>query len=126
MTIDKNMFSDEQAVTATAASTNVIDFGADLGNIGDGQSVRVYAQVVVDFATLTSLTVALQTSAVEGSGYYAVLTGPTVVLADLVAGKVVLEATVPKDMLQYCRLYYTVAGSSATAGKVTAGLMPVP
>lgn len=49
MTLDKNLFSNAQAITASAASTNELKFKAGSGNIGDGQSVRVYVQVVAPF-----------------------------------------------------------------------------
>lgn len=47
MTLDKNLFSDEQVVTASAASTNEVEF-PDAGNVGDGQSVRLYVQAVTN------------------------------------------------------------------------------
>ena len=53
------MFSNKQAVTATAASTNEIDLGA----AGDaiGQELTIHVIVDTAFDKLTSLTVAVQT-----------------------------------------------------------------
>lgn len=120
MRLDKNLFSDDQAVTATAVSENIVRF-PDAGNIGDGGSVRAYAQVTTDFATLTSLQVEYQTSP-DDSTWTTVLAGEDIALADLVAGKVLLDVSVPKDATEYHRMRYVVTGSDATAGEVTAGL----
>ena len=57
---EQALFSDKQAVTADAASTNVIKVG---GNIAKGTPVEILAQVVEqDFATLTSLEIKVQTA----------------------------------------------------------------
>lgn len=118
----KNLFSDQQAVTGTAASEDVIHFEEGGGNVGDGQNLRVYAQVTEDFAMLTSLQVQLQHSDDNGS-WTTVLSGPVVPVGDLVAGKELIDVTVPKDMEAYHRLNYVVAGTNATAGKVFAGYL---
>lgn len=128
MTLDKNLFSENQAVTGTAVSDNTLRYkdtggDGDVGNIGDGQNVRVYAQVTADFATCTSIQVQLQTSA-NNSDWDTVLEGPVVPVADAVAGKVLIETNVPKGMSEYHRLNYVIAGSNATAGTVTAGYAP--
>lgn len=125
--LDRKLFSEDQAVTTTAVSDNTLRYpstgGAAVGNIGDGQNVRVYAQVTADFATCTSVKVQLQTSA-NNSDWDTVREGPVVPVADAVAGKVLFEGTVPKEMLEYHRLNYVVAGSAATAGTITAGYEP--
>ena len=51
------LFSDSQAITASAASTNVVRFG-----LGDCSYVPLLIQIMEDFATLTSLTVKVQTA----------------------------------------------------------------
>ena len=64
MILDKqNLFSEDQAITATAVSTNVIDMGTDnaLVNSPNEKDVELFVQVTADFATLTSLTVSLYT-----------------------------------------------------------------
>jgi hypothetical protein len=58
------LFSNEQAITATAASTDVVDLGANR-DIGAGEPLYVLVQVMQAFDNLTSLTIALQTSATE-------------------------------------------------------------
>ncbi len=130
-----NLFSDAQAVTASAASTNVIDLGATqtpkhaanalTRDIGKGTPIHLRAQVVTDFATLTSLTVSIETDDNEGfASAKTVIQSAAVVAADLVAGYVFPLVVVPRGTLErYVRLYYTVGGASATAGAVTAGFV---
>lgn len=130
-----NLFSDAQAVTSSAASTNVIDLGATdtpkhaanaiTRDIGKGRPIDLRIQVVTDFATLTSLTVAVQTDTVEAfSSATTVLESEAVPVASLVAGYVFPIQWVPRGTLErYVRLYYTVAGTAATAGAVTAGFV---
>lgn len=136
MILNKNLtFSEAQAVTATAISTNVIQWNATgtvpyetaamTRNLGAGSYIPILIQVVEDFATLTSLTITLETSAA------AALTSPTVLAssgavaaASLVAGYRIPSMQILPDatLLEYIGLRYTVAGSSATAGAITAAL----
>lgn len=131
-----NLFSDAQAITATAASENVIDFGTVdtpqhaanplSRDVGKGSKAFMRVQVVEDFATLTSLKVAIQVSDVEnfGSGVTTLLESEAVPAADLKAGYVFPLEQVPRGAnKRYIRLNYTVAGTNASAGKVTAGLV---
>jgi hypothetical protein len=134
----EDLFSNQQAVTASAASTNVIDLGATgipYGNaealkrdIGKGNKVPLRVQVTEDFATLTSLTITVQTSddAAFGSGVITHATTGAVAAADLVAGWSWGHDVIPyaqaAGMGRYMRLNYTVTGTAATAGKVTAGV----
>lgn len=128
-----NLFSDDQAVTATAISTNVIDLGAPdtpygaaaaiNQDIGKGAGIPVLAQVTADFATLTSLTITLETSAAAGLTSPVVLAEETVAVADLLAGKQMFNQVVPNGAaLRYLGFRYTVTGSDATAGTITAGI----
>ena len=131
----EQLFSDDQAITATAASTNVIDLGAtgtvlnapnDLKrDLGKGTPIPILIQVTEDFATLTSLTVSVQTDDDENFGTATtVLSSPAVPVADLVEGYKFPIIWVPIGVnKRYLRLNYTVAGSNATTGKVTAGIV---
>lgn len=137
MIFDKqSLFSDAQAVTVTAVSTNVIDLGATgtpnggsvalKRDLGAGGPVAMRIQVTEAFAALTSLKVTMQTSDVEnfGSGVVTVSDTAVVALADLVAGYVFQPQYVPRGAnKRYLRLNYTVAGTAASAGKITAGLV---
>ncbi len=120
-----NKFSDSQAVTASAASENVIDLGVSGRDIGVGHPACLHIEVDEDFATLTSLNVSLQTDDDEafGSAVTVVSTGE-IALADLVNGYVFAPIHLPKNIDgQYVRLYYTVTGTDATAGSITAGIV---
>lgn len=111
------LFSNQQAITATAESTNTLD----LGVAGDaiGQELTIHVVVDTTFATLTSLTVSLETSA-DDSTWTTVLSGPAIAAASLTKGANIFCVRVPQGLSRYVRLKYTVGGSNATAGKVTA------
>lgn len=118
-----NKFSSEQAVTATAASTNVVDLGVTSRDIGIGEVIPVWVGVDVDFAGLTSLQVSIQTDDAENfsSAVTVVQTG-AVLLADLKAGYEFAIQSIPKNVLgRYVRVNYTVVGTG-TAGTITAGI----
>ena len=118
-------FSDAQAVTATAASTNQVDLGASPPDLGGGVNLFAIAEVGVDFATLTSLQVSLQDSA-DNSTYADIVASPVVLLAALVSGKRMLIAPIPQNHRRYLRMNWTVGGSSATAGSVNAYIVTQP
>jgi len=129
----KQLFSDNQAVTATAVSTNVIDLGtpgtphgaaaALKYDIGKGTPIPILVQVTADFATLTSLTITLEVSAATGMTSPVVLAEETIAVADLVAGKQMFNQVLPQGAdLRYLAVRYTVTGSNATAGTITAGV----
>jgi hypothetical protein len=137
MIIDNTLvLSDHQAITASAASTNVWDtlaqgtparwisaYGRDLG---DGyMEIPLLVKVTEVFATLTSLTVDVQTDDTAAfSSATTVATSGAIGVASLTAGKeITILARVPRGVSeQYVRLYYTVAGSNATTGKVFAAV----
>lgn len=120
-----NLFSEDQAITATAASTNVVNLGSSRGDIGKGTAIPIFIGVTTAFATLTSLTVAIQTDSVENFASPKTLTEQTIALASLTAGAQFNFNVIPTGANeQYIRIYYTVTGSDATAGKITAGIVP--
>lgn len=126
MTIDRRRFCEDQAITGspgTKVSDNSIDFGS-CGNIGDGGSVRVYAQVTKAFAGGNSVQAHLQDSA-NGSAWESVLSGTVVPVAALKEGAVLLDVSVPKKMRQFHRVAFTTTGTF-TAGTVTAGYVAAP
>jgi len=129
----QQLFSDDQAVTATAISTNVVDLGvagtpygaaAALNqDKGKGTPVPILVQVTEDFATLTSLTVTVEVSAAAGLTSPVVLASEVIPVADLVAGKQTFMQCLPNGAdLRYLGVRYTVTGSNATAGTITAGV----
>lgn len=118
------LFSDDQAITATAVSTNVIDLGDKDDVFSNGKPVPILIQVTETFATLTSLQVAVQADDDEAFGSATtVVTTAAIAAATLVAGYKFVVNYVPRVSERYLRLSYTVAGSDATAGKITAGII---
>ena len=115
------LFSAAQAITATAASTNVIDTGSnkDVGKYGD---IPLLFQVVESFNTLTSLTVTVQTDDNSAFSSATDVLSLTIPLASLVQGYKSPVITLPMKLERYIRLNYTVTGTAPTAGKVTAGI----
>ncbi len=137
MILDNTLvLSDGQAITASAASTNIIDIGAAgtswgassavRRDIGIGTEIPIAVAVTQSFNTLTSLTIALQVDddAAFGSPT-TVATGPAVLLAGLTAGALItFPAELPEGSNErYIRLYYTVGGANPTLGKVTAAVV---
>ena len=119
-----DIFSDAQAITETAVSTNALNVGEFVGR---GEPIPLFIKVNTDFATLTSLTVSATFAATEGGTYYPHLSTAAVVLASLVKGYQFPMQYVPavevKD-IPWMKLLYTVGGSNATAGNITAALSP--
>lgn len=115
------LFSAAQAITATAASTNVIDTGSnkDVGKYGD---IPLLIQVVEGFNNLTSLNVTVQTDDNSAFSSAADVLSMTIPLASLVLGYKSPVITLPMKMERYIRLNYTVTGTAPTTGKVTAGI----
>jgi hypothetical protein len=138
MILDKqNLFSDDQAITASAASTNVIDIGGAGGTIpgtsttigtdkGPGEPLEVLCQVTGTFSTCTSVKVSVQTDSDEAFGTVATLLDTAAIgVSTLVAGYKFRIAIPRVGLSRYIRLYYTVAGSNAGAGStITAGFTP--
>ena len=116
-----NLFSENQAITTTAASTNVIDTGA--ANLGDVNQISLEIDVPVAFAGGTSLSVALQHSDDDTAGNFTdALRTAVIVTADLTAGKRIFKCALPYGLKRFLRLNYTVVGPM-TAGQVTAKLV---
>lgn len=123
----QTLLSDAQAITATAASTNVIDLGPIksglVRDIGKGKQIPLLIQVVETFNTLTSLTIALQVDDADTFGSAKTVWSTVVALADLKAGKVVVPEYIPRGTDErFMRLNYTVTGTAPTLGKITAGV----
>lgn len=125
MIIDRlNEFSNAQAVTASAASTNVVDLGA----AGKVEAKPFYLHIKVP-TTCTAdgaatVTFALQTDDNESfSGAVALWTSAAISKASLVAGYEVIRLALNGLALkQYLRVYYTVASGPLTAGAFDAFL----
>jgi len=129
-------FSNQQAITASAASTDYVVLGATgtpapghtvalKRDIGRGNPVEIRVQVTETFLTCDSLKVAIQTDDDTAFGSaVTVLETEAIAVASLVAGYVFNLKYIPRNTdEQNLRLYYTVAGSNATAGKVFAAVV---
>lgn len=131
MIIDKNLlFSDAQAITGTARSTNVIDMGAIAAgsNLGKGnEDVEVFVQVVTTMDSsgeAATLTVTLCTDSDETISNGTVLQSTAAIPeATLVAGYQLSLGRVPVNALRYLDLNYTVGTENFTSGAITAGLI---
>lgn len=127
MILDKLlMFSEAQAVTATAASTDVIDLSPLKGtrrDIGVGEPLEFWTTVNTSAtaAGAATLNVQLQTSA-DNSTWVTLYDSGTLALASLTAGKRILSTKVPAGVLKYLRVNYVVATGPLTAGAFTSGI----
>lgn len=127
---NQSLLSDAQAITVTAASTNVLDLGpiatGITRDIGKGKPIPLLIQVVEQFTAVgaATLTVALQVD--DNSGFASaktVWTSAAIALADLAPGDVIIPEYVQRGTDErYLRLNYTVATGPMTAGKITAGV----
>ncbi len=124
MIIDKALqVSNEQAVTASAASTDVIDFGQVNPNSGLNRNTTL--AITVDEAATASgaatVTFSLQDSA-DNSSFADVATTAAIGKANLTAGAQIL-IPMPAKHRRYVRAYYTVATGPLTAGKFSAQIV---
>lgn len=123
MYLDKELcFCEEQAVTASAVSQNVICAGQDCGSGGN-----VKLKVMVDgedFASLTSLRVGVQASGSEDFSLFDTLfESGSIPVADLKQGYSFPLPSLPVIHKGFLRLSFTVTGSNATAGKISGYLI---
>lgn len=117
-------FSDNQAITETANSENIIDLGKDR-EIAAGNPVPLLVTVKEDFNNLTSLKVSIETSATADMEDSIELASSTVELANLKKGKMIPISFMPVGNKGFVRLKYTVTGTAPTKGKVSAYLTDV-
>jgi hypothetical protein len=140
------LFSNAQAITSTAASTNIIDLrGGASATAGTmpahygtarytpfaGNQAELFVQVVTTFTTsdAATLTVKVQTHDDDAFGATTdILLTPlssTFAVSALVAGyHLKMPIHIPPGWTdRYMRLYYTVGTGTFTAGAITAGLV---
>lgn len=128
-----NLFSDQQAITATANSTNSIDLGAPgIAKYNQAQLKRRLAHKMVPlmvlvtqtFDNLTSLKIILQSDDDSAFGSPKEVASTTVLLADLKAGFYWPVDKLPRNITErYIRMRYEVTGTAPTAGKISAGVV---
>ena len=131
----QNMFSDSQAVTVTAASTNAIDLGA-VGtpvrsnalarDVSKGQPVGVLIKVDTTFTAGGSATMTVSIETDDNDAFSSATTKYTsaaIPVATLVAGYRLPIDWLPASVNErYMRVYYTIATGPMTAGNITAAL----
>jgi hypothetical protein len=128
MRIDaQNEFSDAQAVTVTAVSTNIIDLGQAQPKIMGGEDLYIEALVGTAFASGTSIQVKVwtdnTTTVTDGAD---IISGDVVLTAAAVAGASLLRVSLKGlPLQQYLGLQYVVVGTM-TAGTVDAALVITP
>jgi len=129
---EQQIFSDDQAITATADSTNVIDLGvagtpydaaaALVQDVGKGAKVPILIQVTEAFNNLTSLTISISKGATTALGTAVI--SKTILLADLTLGAKFPVNVLPDDLdARYLGIEYTVTGTAPTTGAITAGIV---
>lgn len=127
----QQIFSDDQAITASADSTNVIDLGAPAtpyggkaplhDDVGKGAKVPFLAQVTEAFDNLTTLEIKLSTGATTALG--TLIASQTIALADLLVGKQMNLDFLPNGIIErYLGVEYVVVGTGPSVGKITAGI----
>ena len=137
MIVDNTLvFSDSQAITADAASTNIVDIGAAgtayghsaavARDIGKNTEIPLFISVTETFTNLTSLNIKVQVDDAAGFGtVVTVAQSGEIALASLVAGyKFTFPAELPEGVnKRYVRLYYDITGSAPDAGKIFAAVV---
>lgn len=129
-----SLFSDAQAITATANSTDFYDLGVPgvaaynsvqlRRNLGKGKETPLLIQVVEDFNTLTSLQIIVQSDDNAAFSSAKDVMSVTVPLAELKAGFICPIDKLPRGITErFIRLRYVVAGTDPTLGKITAGVV---
>lgn len=128
-----NLFSDAQAITATAASTNVIGLGPKASgvarDIGKGKPIPLLIQVVEAFDSVAddeTLEIAVELDSTTTFTPDKSIVIGRIANADLKkVGYQLPVQFVPDGVnMEFMRLKYTVAGSgNFTAGKITAGIV---
>ncbi len=130
----QQLFSDDQAITASADSTNVIDLGvagtpfdaaAALNqDVGKGNPIPFLAQVTTAMtaAGAATLVINISTGATTALGTTIASVGP-IAVADLVAGYQAAIQVLPNKIVErYLGVEYVVATGPMTAGNITAGI----
>lgn len=131
----QGLFSDSQAITADAGSTNCIDLGATgtpyggsalVRDVGKGCGIPISITVTEAFNNLTSLQISVQTD--DNSSFSSAATRvltEAIPLASLTLGYQFQGiAYLPEGTNErYVRLYYDVTGTAPSTGKITAGVV---
>jgi hypothetical protein len=125
MILDKHsMFSDRQAITSNAASSQIIDLGVSGQNLGFGTKVPLIIQVNEGFSGIQAIKIILQTSDSSEFSDSVDLVEVKLTGSGLMAGgrPTALDALPSGPYKRYLRLYYELDGGAPSSGKITAGV----
>lgn len=130
MIIDKNLvMSDAQEVLTTTESKDnadpAVEQHIDTLAAGDAISPGARLHVLVDTKFVgegATLTIALETGTTSDCGT-AIFTTAALAVGTLTAGAVLVDIVIPKGVLQYLRMYYTVGSGPFTAGNIDARIV---
>lgn len=121
------LFSDSQALTATAVSTNAYNLKKVSQDVGTGERLYLYVTVVTAFTDSGSdstVAVTLVTDDNDAlSSATAVQTLGTFAALSAVGSKLVVPIASNLTLEQYIGLNYTLANGNLTTGAVTAGIV---
>ena len=133
----QELFSDAQAVTATAISTNVLDLNGATGtnvpltqDIGVGEEATylmvMTTTTITDTGSDATLTVTLESDSTANLATAPVVhfsTGALAFATYATAGTIIVQTPLPLgDYKRYLGVRYTVAAGPFTAGAITAFL----
>lgn len=129
----ENIFSDDQNLTATGASTNVIDLGATgtvldapaalVRDIGKGKPIPIVIQLTADAGgTTPTLDVDLEVDTVENFASATVVQSAVQVAGGLAGDRVTIYWVPEGTNERYMRLNYTLGGT-APDYTLTAGIV---
>lgn len=116
-----DIFSDDQAITADAASTNYVDVGKFAGR---GEPIDILIRVTEAFNTLTSMHVSVQQCDTTGGTYTDVVSTPEILLASLVVGYEFKIQFLPNVNQRYIKLHFDITGTAPTTGTIFAAVEP--
>ena len=128
MILDKeNMVSNDQVITVTAPSTDVLDLqGAGLGDMGPGEPLPLMIQATETFTAAGAATLVVTLRTVDNAAMASpsiVLTTQAIPVASLIAGYRFPINFIPHGLERYVDCNYTVATGPMTAGKLVASLV---
>lgn len=127
----QQLFSDDQAITANADSTNVIDLGVAAtpyggqaalnADVGKGAKIPILIQITEAFDNMTSLEIRISTGATTALG--TTIVSEVILLAAAVVGKQMVINVLPENITErYLGIEYVIVGTGPSVGRVTAGI----
>lgn len=110
------LFSDGQALTTTAASTNIVDFGVD-GNVGIGEPMAVVINLTVAADDTTGDETYVAALQVDDNSSFSSATqigSATITRGDAAGTRYIIPVPADTTAEQYMRLNYTLGGTTPT------------